>query len=75
MGSSNNYTLTPKTVALTPPITPAGGNDSVGVEAAVGPHRELAAGSAVAHPPHRLPQEMGGSEGRLARPGEPPRSR
>ena len=32
-------------------------NDSVGVEAAVGPHRELAAGSAVAHPPHRLPHE------------------
>ena len=61
MGSSNNYTLTPKTVALTPPITPAGGNDSVGVEAAVGPHRELAAGSAVAHPPHRLPQEVGGA--------------
>ena len=42
---------------------PAGGNDSVGVEAAVGPHRELSPGPAVAHPPHRLTQEVGGATG------------
>ena len=40
---------------------PAGGNDSVGVEAAVGPHRELPAGPSVAHPPHRFTQEVGGA--------------
>ena len=52
---------------------PAGGNDSVGVEAAVGPHRELSPGPAVAHPPHRLTQEVGGATGgvgpALAQPG------
>ena len=32
----------------------AGGHHGVGVEAAVGPHRELSPGPAVAHPPHRL---------------------
>ena len=42
---------------------PAGGNDSVGVEAAVGPHRELSPGPAVAHTPHRLTQEVGGATG------------
>ena len=31
------------------------------VEAAVGAHRELSPGSAVAHPPHRLTQEVGGA--------------
>ena len=54
-------------------IYPAGGNDSVGVEAAVGPHRELSPGPAVAHPPHRLTQEVGGATGgvgpALAQPG------
>ena len=34
---------------------------SVGVEAAVGPHRELSPGPGVAHPSHRLPQEVGGA--------------
>ena len=52
---------------------PAGGNDSVGVEAAVGPHRELSPGPGVAHPPHRLTQEVGGATGgvgtALAQPG------
>ena len=33
----------------------------MGVEAAVGPHRELSAGPAVAHPPHRFTQEVGGA--------------
>ena len=31
----------------------------MGVEAAVGPHRELPAGPSVAHPPHRFTQERG----------------
>ena len=35
----------------------AGGDDGVGVEAAVGPHRELSPGPGVAHPPHRLTQD------------------
>ena len=52
---------------------PAGGNDSAGVEAAVGPHRELSPGPAVAHPPHRLTQEVGGATGgvgpAIAQPG------
>ena len=43
------------------------------VEAAVGPHRELSAGPGVAHPAHRLPQEVGGAPGgvgpALAQPG------
>ena len=34
-----------------------------GIEAAVGPHRELAPGSAVAHPPHRFTQEVGSAAG------------
>ena len=45
-------------------LPPAGGNDSVGVEAAVGPHRGVVpwqAAPAVAHPPHRLTQEVGGA--------------
>ena len=33
----------------------------MGVEAAVGPHRELSAGPGVAHPSHRLAQEVGGA--------------
>ena len=41
----------------------AEGDHGVGVEAAVGPHRELPAGPAVAHPAHRLPQEVGGAAG------------
>ena len=36
-------------------------DDGVGVEAAVGPHRELSPGPGVAHPPHRLAQEVGGA--------------
>ena len=51
----------------------ADGDDGVGIEAAVGPHRESSAGSGVAHPPHRLAQEVGGtpnSDGAaLAQPG------
>ena len=39
----------------------ADGDDGVGIEAAVGPHRESSAGSGVAHPPHRLAQEVGGT--------------
>ena len=42
---------------------PAGGNDSVTVEAAVGPHRDLFPGLAVAQPPHRLTQKVGGAGG------------
>ena len=45
----------------------------MGVEAAVGPHRELSPGPAVAHPPHRLTQEVGRATGgvgpALAQPG------
>ena len=52
---------------------PAGGDHGVGVEAAVGPHRELSPGSGVAHPPHRLPQEVSGAPSgvgpALAQPG------
>ena len=33
----------------------------MGVEAAVGPHRELSPGPAVAHPPHGFTQEVGGA--------------
>ena len=39
----------------------ADGYHAMSVEAAVGPHRELSAGSAVAHPPHRFTQEVGGA--------------
>ena len=46
----------------------ADGDDGVGIEAAVGPHRELAPGAGVAHPSHRLAQEVGGTRAVLARP-------
>ena len=44
---------------------PAGGNDSVGVEAAVGTHGELSPGPAVAHPPLAQPghQHLAGAGG------------
>ena len=41
----------------------ADGDDGEGIEAAVGPHRELAPGSAVAHAPHRFTQEVGSAAG------------
>ena len=45
----------------------------MGVEAAVGPHRELPLGPGMAHPPHGLPQEVGGAPSgvgaALAQPG------
>ena len=51
----------------------ADGDDGVGIEAAVGPHRELAPGAGVAHSSHRLTQEVGGTAGgvdpALAQPG------
>ena len=51
----------------------ADGDHGVGIEAAVGPHRELSLGPGMAHPPHRLPQEVGGAPGgigpALAQPG------
>ena len=51
----------------------ADGDHGVGIEAAVGPHGELSPGPGVAHPPHRLPQEVGGAPGgvgsALAQPG------
>ena len=43
----------------------ADGDDGMGVEAAVGPHRELAGGASVAHPPHRFTQEVGGAPSRV----------
>ena len=43
----------------------AGGHHGVGVAAAVGAHGELPAGPAVAHPAHRLPQEVGGAASRV----------
>ena len=39
----------------------ADGDDGVGVESAVGPHRELSRGPGVAHPSHRLLQEVSGA--------------
>ena len=36
-------------------------DDGVGVEAAVGPHRELSCGPGVAHPSHSFTQEVGGA--------------
>ena len=39
----------------------ADGDHGVGIEAAVGPHRELSPSPAVAHPPQRLTQEVGGT--------------
>ena len=51
----------------------ADGDHGVGIEAAVGAHRELPAGPSVAHPPHRFTQEVGGAAGgvgaALAQPG------
>ena len=51
----------------------AGGYHAMSVEAAVGPQGELPAGASVAHPPYRLPQEVGGAAGgvgaALAQPG------
>ena len=51
----------------------ADGDESVGVEAAVGAHRELAAGPTVAHTPHRFTQEVGSAASgvgtALAQPG------
>ena len=51
----------------------ADGDHGVGIEAAVGPQGDLPAGASVAHPPHRLPQEVGGPAGgvgaALAQPG------
>ena len=44
-----------------------------GIEAAVGPHRELAPGSAVAHPPHRFTQEVGSTAGGVGPVGVGPR--
>ena len=44
-----------------------------GIEAAVGPHRELAPGSAVAHPPHRFTQEVGSAAGGVGPVGVGPR--
>ena len=41
----------------------ADGDHGVGIEAAVGPHGELSPGPSMAHPPHRLPQEVGGAPG------------
>ena len=40
-------------------------DDGLGVEAAVGPHRELSCGPGVAHPSHRLTQEVGGAPRRV----------
>ena len=51
----------------------AGGDDGVGIEAAVGPHRELPTGTGAAYPTHRLPQEVGSAPSgvgpALAQPG------
>ena len=50
-----------------------GGDESVGVEAAVGPHRKLPAGPGTANPAHRFTQEVGGAPSgvgaALAQPG------
>ena len=46
----------------------ADGYHAMSVEAAVGPHRELSPGPGVAHPPHRLTQEVGSAAGGVARP-------
>ena len=40
-------------------------DDGMGVEAAVGPHGECSLGSGVAHPAHRLTQEVGGAPRRV----------
>ena len=39
----------------------AEGDNGMGVEAAVGPHREWSAGPGMAHPYHRLSQEVSGA--------------
>ena len=39
----------------------SGRHDSVGVETAFGPHRELSCSPGAAHPSHRLTQEVGGT--------------
>ena len=41
----------------------ADGDDGMGVEAAVGPHRELTPGPGITHAAQRLPQEVGGAAG------------
>ena len=41
----------------------ADGGHGVGIEAAVGPHGELPPGPGMAHPAHRLMQEVGGAPG------------
>ena len=50
-----------------------GGDESVGVEAAVGPRRKLPAGPGTANPAHRFTQEVGGAPSgvgaALAQPG------
>ena len=46
----------------------ADGDDVLGVEAAVGPYRELSGGSGVAYPAQRLTQEVCGARAVLARP-------
>ena len=43
----------------------ADGHDGVGVEAAVGPHGEWSGGSGVAHPSHRLAQEVSSASSRV----------
>ena len=48
-------------------------DQGVGIEAAVGPHRELSCSPSMAHPAHGLPQEVGGAPNgvgpALAQPG------
>ena len=43
----------------------ADGDHGVGVEAAVGPHGDLTRGTGMAHPTHRLPQEVGRAPSRV----------
>ena len=43
-----------------------GGDESVGVEATVGPCRELPAGPGIANPAHRFTQEVGGAPSGIA---------
>ncbi len=54
----------------------ADGDDGVGIEPAVGPHRELPLGSSMAHPSHGLTQDVGGApSGVGAALAQPSRSR
>ena len=46
-----------------------GGDDVVGVEAAVGSQREWSSGASVAHPSHRLAQEVSGARAEPTRLG------